>query len=818
MASPALSFTLTRPRSALALLGLLGLAGCQVGGGGNDSLPPASGVYPIKGLAQNVSIRRNTQGMPLIESSSFHDALFTLGYVHAGDRMTQMATLRLLAQGRLSELAGADALELDRLMRAANLKKTAGELYAGASPRLKRFFEVYARGVNAWLFRYRDKLPAELADSGYRPEYWKPEDSALIFALLNFSLSQNLPEEVSSLVLAQKVGNDRLAWLLPTYPDEPLPTDEAGKLKGISLPGLGLDALAAATRTLQAVNPLATTASSGLAIAPQRARNGKSLLAGDIAQTATLPTAWSFVQLRAPKYQAAGATLPGLPLVLSGFNGKLAWNLSSAIGDNQDLFLEKIRRDNNRLQYLADGKWLPVIGHEETYLVRGQRPIREPAYETRHGALLGGANLSNGLGLALKVPDGRDDRSMDALFDLSRAGSVQNAFDSAREVRALAANLLFADAGDIGWQVAGRYPNRRDGLGLMPSPGWDSRYDWDGFADAMLHPYDQMPQQGWLGMAGQRAVPKGYGMQLSNTWQYPERAERLAELAGAGKQDARSLSGLQYDTITTFAAKLKRMFEAPGMRQPLKQAIDALPAADRDKAREAYTRLMAFDGRLSPASADAALYELFLRESARQTFLDELGPEDSPAWQAFVDSGQSYSAQADHLLGREDSPFWDDVKTPQKEDKPTILARSLAGAVSAGERELGADRKAWQWGRLHDVRWTAQNATLGSGKLDTLRGPLALGGDHTTLNVTGYRWGQDFTVQGVPGVRMIVDFSQPEPLQVQGAGGQSGNPASPYFSDALDPWIKGQYQTLPLQLDNYERGYGKQRVTLTPGK
>ena len=107
------------------------------------------------------------------------------------------------------------------------------------------------------------------------------------------------------------------------------------------------------------------------------------------------------------------------------------------------------------------------------------------------------------------------------------------------------------------------------------------------------------------------------------------------------------------------------------MALPLKQAIAGLPATDQAKAREALGRLLGFDGKLSPTSADAALYELFLQESTRQIFLDELGPENSASWQAFVaNSNLSYPAVADHLLGREDSPFWDDTRTAQKEDKP----------------------------------------------------------------------------------------------------------------------------------------------------
>jgi acyl-homoserine-lactone acylase len=827
MASPALLFVKNRFGVAAAMTGLLSLAGCQLNGGDSSTLPPANGVFAIKGLAQNVSVRRNNQGMPLIESNTFHDALFTLGYVHATDRISQMVQMRLLAQGRLSEIAGPGALDLDRLMRAANLKQNAGELYAASSPRLKRFFEVYARGVNAYLFRYRDKLPADLADSGYKPEYWKPEDSALIFSLLNFSLSVNLQEEISSLVLAQKVGTDKLSWLLPTYPDEELPFAEAEKLKGLNLGTQlpGLSDLDKAALQLSDLNLLGIAASNNWAIAPQRARASKSLLATDSQLPTTLPSMWNFVQIRAPKYQAAGVTVAGLPLVLSGFNGKLAWGMGPVLGDNQDLFLEKIKRENNRLMYMADGKWLPATAHEETFFVKGQRPVREAAYATRHGALLNGsaAQLNSGLGIALQTPDAKDDKTLDALFDLTRAQTVERGFDTTREIRAITLNMVFADASNVGWQVTGKYPNRREGLGLIPSPGWDSRFDWDGFADAMLHPYDQDPQSGWIGNANNRTMTKGYGMQLSNSWDYPERAERIAELANSGKQDSRSTIAMQYDQTTTFAAKLKKMFEAPGMSQPLKKAIDALPAPERDKAREAYTRLMAFDGKLSPTSADAAVYELFLQESAKQIFLDELGPESSPAWKALVqDADLSYSAQADHLLGRDDSPYWDDVKTPQKEDKPAILARSLAAAITSGDSLLGGDHKAWQWGKLHHYGWTSQSAqlaaALGDSKRSLFKGPVAAGGDHTTLNASGYRWGQDFDAVQASTLRLIVDFSQQEPMMGQNGAGQSGNPASPNYADGIEPWLKGQYLSIPMQPENFERAYGKQRLTLTPGK
>ncbi|WP_330206365.1 penicillin acylase family protein [Pseudomonas sp. AM14(2022)] len=815
MASPALTHLLPRFGVAAAVTGVLSLSGCQTWNA-QDTVPPTSGVQPLKGLAQNVSVRRNAMGMPLIESNSFHDALFTLGYVHASDRINQMVTLRLLAQGRLAEMSGASMLDADRYMRAVNLKKSADELYKASSPRLKRFFEVYARGVNAYLFRYADKLPGDLAASGYKPEYWKPEDSALIFALLNFSQSANLPEEISSLVLAQTVSSDKLAWLTPSAPDENLPLAEADKLQGLKLSGQipGLTELSNASQQLAAVNLLGASTSNNWAIAPQRSRSGKSILASDSHGPLAAPSLWTFVQIRAPKYQAAGVTVAGLPMILGGFNGKVAWSATSVLGDNQDLFLEKIRRQGNSLTYEVNGKWQPLGVRNETYFVKGQRPIREAVYETRHGALLNSAQAvqGNGFGLALQTPSFTDDKSLDAFFDLTRAQNVERASDASREIRAIALNMVFADASNIGWQVTGRFPNRREGEGLLPSPGWEGRYDWDGYADPMLHPYDQDPTQGWLGTANQRVIPHGYGMQLSNSWAAPERGERLAELANSGKQDGRSVIAMQYDQTTTFAAKLKKMFEAPGMKQPLKQAIDALPEADRSKAREAFTRLMAFDGKLNPTSADAAIYELFLQESMKQIFLDELGPESSPAWKAFVANGDlSYAAQADHLLGREDSPFWDDLRTPQKEDKAVILARSLAAAINAGDSQLGGDRKAWQWGKLHSYTWKNANG-------QTVRGPLAAGGDHTTLNTAAFAWGQDFSTTRAPSMRFIVDFSQAEPLMGQNGTGQSGNPASPSYLNGIDAWLKGQYIGLPMQPQNFDRVYGKTRLTLTPGK
>ena len=813
----------------LGLVSVLGLAGCQTtfDQRDTDSLPPSSGVQPIKGLAENASIRRSELGVPLIETSTFHDALFTLGYVHASDRLSQMITLRLLAQGRLAEMAGPDALDTDRLMRAVNLRKTAETAYKNASPRLKKFLEVYARGVNAYLFRYRNKLPADLAATGYQPEYWKPEDSALLFALLDFSLSVNLNEELASLALAQKVSADTLAWLLPSYPDEPIPVDEAAKLKGLSLAGQipGLEALNTASTRLAQVNGLTVPAGSSWAIAPQRSRSGKSLLAGDLSQSLALSSAWSYVQVRAPRYQAAGLSLAGTPFILSGYNGKLAWSFSPAMGDTQDLYLERVRTQGSGLNYEVNGQWTPAAARSETFFIKGQRPVRETVFETRHGPLINHqVGQQSGYGLALRRATLDTDKSMDAVFDLSRAKDVDRAFEITRDIRALALNIVFADAEHVAWQVTGLYPNRREGRGLLPSPGWTDRYEWDGFADPMLHPYDQDPSQGWLGNAGNRTVPLGYGMQLSSSWQAPERAERIAQLAGSQTRlEARNLMAMQADQTSPLVAKVQAMLSAPGMAQPLKSAIEALPAEQRAHATEALRRIGTFDGRLLATSADAAVYEAFLQATARLTFADELGGSNSPAMQALNRIATlSYSAQIDHLLTRDDSPFWNDTQTTARHDKPAILAQALASAIAECEQAMGNDRNSWQWGRLHTYDWQGETeqaaARPGTSTHYPARRAYPAGGDFSTLDRSAYGWGNGFGAHSANSLRMVVDFGQPEPFMAIDGKGQSDNPASPYYGKGIEPWLKGQYSSFPFQPQNLDRVYGTRRLTLTPAQ
>ncbi|HHX35666.1 MAG TPA: penicillin acylase family protein, partial [Gammaproteobacteria bacterium] len=513
------SFSLSAICTVVLLSVLSNLSGCQLlEPRAAKSVVPDSGVLHVQGIAQSSHIAKNAAGMPLIEAGNFHDLLFTLGYSHASDRLTQMLQLRLLAQGRLAELHGVDLLDLDRLMRSINLSADAQHLYKNAPKNLQSYFEIYARGINAYLYQMRDTLPPELAQANYKPNYWKAEDSALLFSLFSFSQSGNLAEEVLALAFAQHLDTKQLPWLLPVYPDEPLALNEGAKL--LALPRTTLQNSALRDSTLQllntlnqfsSINSLQAPLATSWAVSSAHSVNRRSLLALNTLQTQAKATAspsaqpapYSWVNLHSPQLQAAGLTIPGVPLVMSGFNGKLAYSISAVMADTQDVFIEQLRQHNGRLEYFANDKWQPTQQRMETFFIRGQGQVRETLYSTAHGPLLTKlpTNSSSGYALALQQVRLIDDRSLNALWQLLSSTTVERATQVVQDLRALPANVLLADAQHIAWQVTGTYPNRRNSRGLFPSAGWDASVAWEGYADPMLYPYDQDPQQGWLSAA-----------------------------------------------------------------------------------------------------------------------------------------------------------------------------------------------------------------------------------------------------------------------------------------------------------------------------
>jgi acyl-homoserine-lactone acylase len=301
-------------------------------------------------------------------------------------------------------------------------------------------------------------------------------------------------------------------------------------------------------------------------------------------------------------------------------------------------------------------------------------------------------------------------------------------------------------------------------------------------------------------------------------------------VSATDKHTEKNSKDMQLDTNSLFVPKLKETLFAGRLAGEIIREIDSWnDDGKRKKAQLALEMLKGFDGNMAVDSGGAALTGALLNCATRNIFLDELGPQGSRTWSAFlVINNESYNATCDHILVRGDeSPFWDDLKTQGKETKAQILARSLADAVAALESLAGNDPKKWNWGILHTSVWEteASKMTDRMGIVERLvmkalwpyfnRGPYPAPGDVFTLNVSQYTMGENFDTWLIPEMRMIVDFSKNDPMCGVNSSGQSDNPSSPHYDDGIQVWRRGDYIEFPFREEAVKAQY-REALVLTP--
>jgi acyl-homoserine-lactone acylase len=826
----------------LVFLGVV-LAGCSrlLDSFFNNSLPPDKGEQRLSGLTAEVTVKRDNLGIPFIDAASLDDLVVAMGYVSACDRFTQMEGFRLVGQGRLAEMAGPAALEMDIYLRAMNVNKAAEILYTSASTDLRRLLDLYSQGVNAYLDN--NPLPTTIKMTGHQPEKWEAMDSVSVFIVLTLGLAQNLHEEIGILNLAQKIAPEKLAWLTPIYPDELLPFEEMEKLQGLDLACVSqdLESLSEAIgRTNRLIVP-AAAASNNWVVSGKRTRSGKPILANDTHLPLVMPSFWHLMKVRCPGLEGAGVALAGVPGIIAGYNGHIAAGMTMVMADNQDVFLEQLKEKDDGLYYRYKNEWIKTTTRQETIKVKDEKDVLLTIHETIHGPLMNQILTESPRHLLVPMPTDQDlgiavswaafepDRTMDIFFNIMRADSVDGILTwtgSSRTIIPL--NLVMADEKDIAWQVTGRFPVRKKGRGLCPSPGWTGEYDWEGFLNPSLHPVVKNPESGYIGTANNRTVPADFPFTLSSSWYYPDRAQRINQLIEkAGPYTAEAARAMQLDVYSPFVATIKQALLTPGVMGRMIAAWT--DEEDRALAEQGLTVLKAFEGNMDVDSAGAAFCGAFMHCLSRNLFADECGGTDSLAWESLTEIFlMAYSALHDHLTIRgQNSPFWDDVTTRAVEQRHEILAASVLDAVKLLEDRCGGGPDQWQWGKLHRYEWMTDASRLApymgfsdktgmrflSGYFD--RGPFPAPGDHTTLNVSGYHPGKDFDTWLIPAMRIIVDFGSDEPMIGINSSGQSDNPASPHYDDGILAWLKGEYQSFPFREEHIAEQYNR-TLTLIP--
>lgn len=757
---------------------------------------PASLDASIPSLTGEVKVVYDDRAVPHIFATTKDDAYRALGFVVARDRLFQMYLQTIAASGRLTEIAGANALPLDREMRGLGLSRVAERLADSEdqSPEYIAAAQAYADGVNAYVDAMpASALPIEFRLTGTKPERWGPLNSYHLLSRMGYTLAY-LDAEGDRYAAATRVGMEAADALFssiapiqePIQPNGPAPRFDRRPLPAPGAPDSSARLLSSARDAFLPSASLASAdadgeprhfASNNWVVSPKRSANGHALLAGDPHLELTLPSIWYEAHIVVPgQLDVYGVTIPGAPFIIIGFNRDVAWTITNTSADVLDFYTEQVDDSLRPKNHMLDGALMPVTSRVEVYRDgRGKAVATDTLYFTQRGPM----KKTAGRWLSMRWTVLENGTEPDGLLKAQSATSVAELQAAmGRDFKAPAQNLAAADrAGHIALRSTGRYPVRAgDGRGDVIRDGTLSRNDWRG--DVPLDDYPQAfnPAQGYLASANQQPIdpstsPYWWGGSFD-----PWRALRINELL-------RSDSSVTVDDMRAFQTD-------PGSARAdlfvghivagARNALRAGTAADRDKLARAVALLAEWDRRYTKDNRRAVLFEETMGEIVNRTW-DELLPDSAGATRRLATPPSAVLAR---LMTDSSSTWWDDRRTPRRESRDDILAEALVVALDRVTARRGEPASGgWRWDQ---VRFANISHLLRLPALSTRNVPVQ-GGPGTLAPSSG---------SGSHGAswRMVVDLGPEIQAWTTYPGGQSGNPLSDRYADRIAAWSRGELE------------------------
>ncbi|HEV8638002.1 MAG TPA: penicillin acylase family protein [Chloroflexota bacterium] len=752
---------------------------------------PRPGLVRIAGLDDEVEILRDRWGVPHVYARTEHDLSFANGVVHAEDRLWQMELNRRAATGRLSELFGAATLGVDRFVRRVGLHRVAAEELRLLDEPTRVMLTAYVAGVN-WAIEARPR-PIELVLLRHHPAPWTELDTLAWAKLMAWGLSVNWDSEIARVRLLNKLGPALAAELEPLYP-------VGGWLsahgEAIARAGGSLLESYAQLRELTGLSGLG--GSNAWAVAPSRSASGAALFANDMHLAAQMPSVWYELSLeardrRGDGLKVAGASLPGLPGVVVGHNGQIAWGYTASYVDVQDLYVERVHPEDRRRFARGDG-WEQAQVVKEEIRVKGEPRWRsEEVVVSSNGPVI--TPLLDGIEetLSLRATPLEAGRTMAAGRRLLRARGWEEFREAMRDWTTPSLGVVYADRdGNVAFQLVGLTPKRGAGDGAAPSPGWDPRFAWRGFIPFEELPHRLNPPEGYVATANNQPMGDDYPYRIGVDWVDAYRVHRVVELLRARPKHTReSFQAIQLDVGSVaareFVARVAGILDG-------EQPIDPLE-------REALRLLLAWDGTMATASAPPAIYALFRGRLLRLLYGQQLGeltelylgapPHDNTGGSSFA---WRVSSKLNAAL---DDPDWPERRGHRGLTWRDLLLIALGEAVSQLRLAHGEEIGCWDWARIHRISFEHPLGRVKALRRLFNRGPYPVGGDADTPLQTGPSPSRiEDRVGWMPSYRIVVDFADVGTAVSMHTTGQSGQPGSRHYDDFLPMWLRGEYHRL----------------------
>ena len=770
------------------------------------SLPDYSKTVEFSHITEEIEIVRDTANVPHIFGKNDQDTLFALGYVHAQDRLWQMTMLRRTAQGRLSELFGAETLAVDMVVRRLGIYSASRASLSALRSDTMAKLEAYAKGVNARLEEInlgnlgRGAPELFLFSNFIAP--WSPTDSLAIIKLMGLQLSSHLESEVLRARVSLILDDDLLKDLLPDVPGSGVAelNDFASMFPSL------LKQHTSVAMPKHSLSPFKSIALSGASNAwaalPGRSASPGTLLANDPHLGLTAPSIWYLARLELGTGGVIGGTIPGLPVILVGRSASLGWGLTTANVDDTDVYIEKLNPANPNEYQSLDG-FVPFFKKQSIIEIKGQKPVTLDMLWTENGPVLPASHYN----LGAITPDGHvtsvawtllsgQDTSFEAAFDIMVSGSVQAAMTASQTYIAPGQNLTLADKYQIAMRTIGALPKRdprHQSKGRMPTAGWLAVNRWQGMFDASVNPVFLNPTGGILGNTNNKYIDRPFPEHISYDWGDTQRVQRWTRLMQNREVHTRdSFIEAQLDSVSPTARALLPLIGAELWFQS-----ENAPANTSLGRRQVALELLAnWNGEMNEHLPEPLIYAAWIRALQIRLIEDELGPlheEFTQVEPLFIEKVYR------DIVGA--GQWCDVVQSTPIETCAEIARLALDDALAGLEKTYGSEITALRWGEAHQathdhpvlgnipvLKWFVNIRQSTSGGDNTLQRGKTIGtGPNPYLNVNAGAY------------RGVYDFADPDSSVYIISTGQSGHPLSRHYDDLGELWRRGEY--VPMSLD-----------------
>lgn len=757
--------------------------------------PTYDGELELSNLSNEVTVHFDQNGVPHINAQNQEDAYRALGYVHAQDRLWQMELMRRIAPGRLSEILGEKLIETDMFFSGLGIVENTNEAIAKLDKNSPAYIltQAYVDGINQFI--ENGPAPIEFKLLGVKKEKYTINDVYHVKGYMAFSFAQAHKTDPLLSEIKEKLGDEYVNELgIPIY-------EYTAVLKTEKNPILKAEVATTLNRIFKQLPISPFMGSNSWVIGPEKTKNGKVLFANDPHIGFAQPSVWYQSHIKTPDYEMYGCNLALTPFALLGHNRNYAYGLTMFQNDDLDFYYEQNNPDNPDEYKTSDG-YEPYKILEKTIKIKDLPDSTFHIKISKHGPIMN--SLIKGIRtdkpIAMQwIYTKLENQILDVAYKMSHANSLNEFKQGAELLHAPGLNVMYGDANNnIAWFASGKLFKYRDSLNtklvLDGASGDDEILE---YLDFEKNP--QAINPGWNYVYSANNQPDSIdGVSYPGYYLPEDRAKRI-EILLEEKNDwtREDVEKMIFDVTSSVVPQnitnIVNSLETTNFSQNEQKALQAINEWSGDYSKE----------KNAPT-----IYTRFLYEFLVNTFKDEMG---SDTFEGFM-SAHLMKKMIAVQLAKDESIWWDNVNTDNKETKNEIIQMSFKNAVSFLETQLGNNVDDWSWEKVASVEHGHALAAGGALLRSAFNiGPFNMDGGNEVINnqifkidSTGY-----YKVHAGPSTRRIVDFSDVENSVSILPTGQSGNVFSKHYDDQAEKYLNGQFVKMILNKEEIEKSKNK---------